>query len=1077
MPEQRAAWESTPLGKVLNVLGYGEQLGTGLILRPLAEAYSPSARERLAALEGPVYAGDVLEAVFPTPKYPSPVEKAGRALASTALGMAVDPLSYLTLGGLTSAGRVAQKAGQLAGLASEQAKLGQRALVSVGPPFSKQAAAVIKAPKVFRAGEVIQSGKALQTAAEAAGQRVKVLNQVGLPQLAKFFDTLGTTLGQKFGVNIGADPMFMRSHQELFSKITGGNEIRAGQIVDTLEPSIHTTAKLFASRLGISEQEALNLTRSAVIEATDAHPYITLARNAKTFTIGPTARTDYDKARRAIINQFGLPATWGGPASITDTELIRNVRDIAIARKRINSNILAQDTQRLGHELKLTTHPDAGYSAGILSKEVRDWLRNYKISSLDPSLLRARAYAVPPAEHIAYELRRTSRVIDPVVFDDFAKKGLLDPMDIRRVTKGKSKILRVNPQRILEQDILRPVSRKTLGIINKMVDAGRLSLDEAAENYVGKLAPSIPRQDFNRWVYEHGWGIIPPKTITNFFEPDPTIVDIQRGIASDRAVLSKEWFDWLKSQQHLVLHETQPVIPPNWIKSDIPELAGYYMRPDEAKFLRRFYEADINLSPALKNFMHVFHQANMGFKGWALSIFPAYHTRNFVGSMWNYHLGSNNVVDAIANIHRSISAWAAIRGGKRSASRWTLHGVKNPVTGKDYTAGEIWREVQKQNGWGVGFVSQEPGEIKRHVDYIRKWGVDDPERELMRMARAQWRVSGRKGSPFIGPPPPSVAEKIKLGLIGQHPWIESGFRIGTYVDDRIRMAHVIQRLRDGATMDDAVRSMKKHFFDYHQLSPFEKTWAKEVIPFYAWSRKNIPFQLEMLVRRPDRIARFNSMLQGWEATEKVPNEEKLINDWMLKNFPLRLRKSSKGKYEYFILKNWLPLADIQDLFHILDWATQGLTPWVRVPLELIANSNFFTDRKIDYANSLLHGERTRFGTFEGLGVKGPGVAVPNKVAHVIKSIRLTNTLHQLLDNPQDLDVTSQILRAIAGRTYPLDEGRSAYQLQKDFAELDTNMKHAIRSAVLRHDNEAVKRLVEQYLQKRQRMLKKRGLAK
>lgn len=291
------------------------------------------------------------------------------------------------------------------------------------------------------------------------------------------------------------------------------------------------------------------------------------------------------------------------------------------------------------------------------------------------------------------------------------------------------------------------------------------------------------------------------------------------------------------------------------------------------------------------------------------------------------------------------------------------------------------------------------------------------------------------------------------------------------------MAHIIQRLRGGDSIDDAIRSMKKHFFDYHQLAPFEKQWAKQAFPFYSWSRKNIPYQLEMLVRRPDRIARFHGTLQAWESSEETPPEERYINSWMKRNFSVRVRRNTRGEDEYFAFRNWLPLVDISEIFHGLEWMTQNMTPWVRVPIEQLANENFFTDRNIDHLNNLLMGERTRYLTGKGIpGFKGwRGVGVPNRVSHILKSIRLSNTLHQLLDNPQELSFTAQLGRLLAGRVYPLDVGRSQWQFIKDLEAMELSTRKAMRSAMHAGDSPAIGRLLEQHLKQRKKYFAERGI--
>ena len=69
---------------------------------------------------------------------------------------------------------------------------------------------------------------------------------------------------------------------------------------------------------------------------------------------------------------------------------------------------------------------------------------------------------------------------------------------------------------------------------------------------------------------------------------------------------------------------------------------------------------------------------------------------------------------------------------------------------------------------------------------------------------------------------------------------------------------------------------------------------------------------------------------------------------------------------------------------------------------------------------------------------------------------------------------AQIMRTVAGRVYPLDAGRSAYQLRKDLDMLERSMRKSVRSAAFAGDNEATNRLVEEYLRQRKKMLKGRG---
>ena len=241
------------------------------------------------------------------------------------------------------------------------------------------------------------------------------------------------------------------------------------------------------------------------------------------------------------------------------------------------------------------------------------------------------------------------------------------------------------------------------------------------------------------------------------------------------------------------------------------------------------------------------------------------------------------------------------------------------------------------------------------------------------------------------------------------------------------------------------------------------------------SRKNIPFQIEMLITRPDRMARFHGGLQTWEGAEETPPDETFVGGWFRKNFVTRIMRNRQGKLLYFAFRSWLPLIDIADVFNMVEWAKQGLTPWIRLPLEQWSNHIWYTDRQIDRMNHLLEGEQVRMGTGRGLGLKGRGVPVPNRLAHVVKSFRLTNTMRQIIDNPQELDFHTRLLQQIIGRLYPLDVGRGQLELVKELEAIDQDTRNSIRSAILRGQAGDTQRLGRLGEKRKAKIFKERGL--
>lgn len=1048
-------WEKTPLGKIMRMVGTGERLGTAATLRPLAGVIDPTMEARLPhgkGAAGDVYAGDVINALWPPGKYVSPWEKFARAAGGMALGGAVDPLTYV--------GLVPLKA-EAQGVRTALTVAGKRVL-----PKAAEAS-------LFKGLSALQRGHVAEEA----------LSRVGARQVGGFWDKLVTGTAQRFHFNIGLDPYLFRTHQELLSKITGARRLHGDMVIDELEPMLQETAKRWADHLGMDPYDAYQRLGSAVTEALGMHPYIEIARDLEirnmVFRVG-AVKGPYEKARVALINNFGLPPSFGGPASPTDNELIRRTREIVVKRKRMNAQFLVDEREKLGRELRLMTHPDAGYSASIMSRQafkvVYDNWEKVKGVSWSRGFGR-RGQTRAPSTDLVHEIARSFRMVDPVTLESMKTAGLLEPIQMKVLRRGRSRIRTVDPYQVLSESLGRPMTPAARKVAKELVDRKLLSLNASDTNYAGMLIPAMPTVEANRWVHANGWGkLIPPGSVEHFFLEDPIKIDVARGIRSDRAILSKEWFDDLQAKG-IVRKADDASVPAEWVTVPaIPEMEGLKIGPDEARFLRRYYEADVNIGPSLRGFLKVFSAANVGYRAWTLAIFGPYHAKNFIGGMWNYWLASEDQLEAVGNIVRSKTAWDAIRKGGAVSDAWKLRGVVNPITGKEWTAKQIWKEVAARDGWGVGVVSSDdPLTMERGIAYARKYGLDNPERELLKGARADWVANGRKGRPYIGPPSPEIAERLKLGFLGQHPWIERGFRVGSYVDDRIRMSHVLQRLREGATIDQAVESTKKIFFDYHRLSPTERH-LRELFPFYSWSRNNLPFQLEMLIRRPDRIARFHGGLQTWEGSEQQPPDEQYVSTWMKKNFPLRIKKDPRsGKWLYFAFRSWLPLADVHDAFYAMDWLTSSMTPVAKLPYELITNINTMNDRKIDEMSSILHGERTRMLTGKGVGIPGRGVMVPNKVAHVIRSLRLTNTVHQLLDNPQEVGYMAQLGRLVVGRVYPLDAARGQLEFTIELEKMRDSMRRTVRRAALKGEFGSVERAQNLYVKRREKLLRERGM--
>lgn len=1031
---ERSSFDRTSIGKLLHALGTGERFGVRNTYLPMLEG--TEAGERLRTLDLPeVYGGDVYRALRP---------KAGRVegfLGGAVLGGLVDPLSYLG-GGLTQKGlkAVGSRAAREVVPLAKQAERGERALLQLRIPGQQASLPLIRGKRVYNVLDELQQGKFLQQ-----------LPVFGPSHAAKVVDDFTTRLFQKFNVPVGVDLGFWRLYKNLLSGILGRTQAQATRYGERFEPQLQDLAERLVD-YGVPRKQAEEGIRRVVTETFEANPQLRalqMGDEFRAFNVPYEAKGEGEHIARLLDEEFTNPAM-GGPASRFDTELVRDIRILQTEVHNEFQYIYQRELDELGKAAKLVAHPDQQYVLHLLTDEARNYVRQRR-----QDIFRGpgRGAIRFPSSRDPSNLMRTMRWVDPKVTEENAE--LLSSLVVRPARGEKKEVTLYN---LLKQQSGKKVGAGTLKFVR---EATRTS--EPLNTIAGELLPVMSVKESNEWVWKYGLGdFVPAQTVQKWFTEDPTVLLAARAARAERAVVSREFFDELKLRPDLVVPTGQRAAhQAHWLEpANTPELRGYSMNPEAARWVNRLQEAEANYSKTMSEFGGVYRNITRWWKSYTLAIFPNYHFRNLIGNTWNYYLGSSDPISATQNAKTSIQ-W--FRQGLPQMAKnlsqmnlrvTTIGGLEKAVA--HYGAGEfgsfitrpdgakvllsdLYQQAAKQGTFGVGFLNpDDPGSVRDAIRRAVRYGSEDPVAYVMRQMRKHGALK-RFGGSII--PPPSQAEAIRKGLnLSANSWfVESGFRVGQMMEDPLRFAHLIQKVREGHSIDDAILSVKKFFFDYHDLSPFEKNVMREVFPFYSWSRKNIPLQLNMLLTHPDRAARFGGGVKGFQGWDD-PKEEGPVAEYLRKNYPLRVRKNKSGQWEYFILRNWLPLADVGEILHPISWMLQSLHPVPKVFLEEVLNTNFFTHREIDRMNSLVRGERTKMGP----------VRVPNKVAHIFKSFRPINALHQLIDNPQDLDMISQLSRLTAGRLYPLDPDRTMLEFSKKLEALNRETRRSMASAYYRN---------------------------
>lgn len=104
------------------------------------------------------------------------------------------------------------------------------------------------------------------------------------------------------------------------------------------------------------------------------------------------------------------------------------------------------------------------------------------------------------------------------------------------------------------------------------------------------------------------------------------------------------------------------------------------------------------------------------------------------------------------------------------------------------------------------------------------------------------------------------------------------------IEDYARLAHFISRVeRSGIrnfeqAAEEAATYVRKFHFDYNDFTHFEKNVVSRAIPFYKWTRKNIPLQMALMFQKPGYMLTQMKALNGIAQANGYRNNGNIIPD-------------------------------------------------------------------------------------------------------------------------------------------------------------------------------------------------------
>lgn len=280
------------------------------------------------------------------------------------------------------------------------------------------------------------------------------------------------------------------------------------------------------------------------------------------------------------------------------------------------------------------------------------------------------------------------------------------------------------------------------------------------------------------------------------------------------------------------------------------------------------------------------------------------------------------------------------------------------------------------------------------VDMMQKFGVYGGFGTTETIAKITGATAGQKKR-WTGLEYPMGDSKISKVLhyayapYGEYNKAIFGFNQG--IEQWSQIAHFIRIMKETGDPLEAAMSVKKYLFDYaHGLTPFEQNVLKPIIPFYTWTRMNVPLQVSALgtaagMKQYGQLAQLVAMARDERGQRKTDILGKtIIPKFIAQNVGIPVRSDNRGNVSYFLLGGWVPAGDLQWLLAPggdIDRMIAMINPLPKEAVEQAYNRDAFLNRAIEE----MPGEQQKFVNIE----------MRRRWAHILKNLPILATADRM----------------------------------------------------------------------------------
>ena len=271
--------------------------------------------------------------------------------------------------------------------------------------------------------------------------------------------------------------------------------------------------------------------------------------------------------------------------------------------------------------------------------------------------------------------------------------------------------------------------------------------------------------------------------------------------------------------------------------------------------------------------------------------------------------------------------------------------------------------------------------------------------------------------------------------------VEGAREVGHEVEGYNRLAPVIAFMKQGYAFDEAVKKVKLAQVDYSMLTTVEKRVFRRIIPFYTFTRRQIPFVLDRLA---DPSSAMSQAVRGVTRVKReMEDVENPTPEWIATNLSIPIPGGTGGQQRYLMAGGML--GGMEDVFSLLKPGRTALSgtrrtlsgigsrmhPAMQVPVELATGQSLFLQRPL---------EETKPATARLIGGLTGAEEVPSFPGHITESVlsrlpgfgRGVSTIRSLTDPRKPVVTEDGIsLLNLAARLLPSTTGIRISEVNMD----------------------------------------------